>query len=154
MYICLCSGEREGPRVFNFTDVRHSTLHFYANCLHFIFSFFFIQNTLYTTIWSQVDWAEHEETFMLLDPLNLFFVYLTTWHFSWNTPDLSTKSIFLIENTSANKDVMLRMLGSGVLFPTESLEGFIHIWSISDIQRMKGYSKIWKSSTREIVNRK
>ena len=42
----------------------------------------------------------------------------------------------------------------GPLFPTEFLEGFIHIWSISDIQRMKGYSKIWKSSTREILNRK
>ena len=127
---------------------------FLCKLFTFYILIFFIQNTLYTTIWSQVDWAEHEETFMLLDPLNLFFVYLTTWHFSWNTPDLSTKSIFLIENTSTNQDVMLRMFGSGLLFPTESLEGFIHIWSISDIQRMKGYSKIWKSSTREILNRK
>lgn len=48
-------GRSSGPRMFNFTAVRHSTVHFYANCLHFIFAFFFIQNTLYTAIWTQVD---------------------------------------------------------------------------------------------------
>ena len=38
-----------------FSSCQTQPVHFYANCLHFILSFIFIQHTLYTTIWSQVD---------------------------------------------------------------------------------------------------
>ena len=81
----LALGVRRSSSVqFYSCQTQHSP--FLCKLFTFYIPIFFIQNTLYTAIWSQVDReAEEGKTFMLLDPLNLFFVYLTTWHFSWNT---------------------------------------------------------------------